>query len=85
MDIQAPARIAELSPVFRENMETDLTVEDVINLTPISVAVYTNGRVRHASFTDVEAVPFNLPDGQNVLLLDQYAAWNLIQQVILQP
>jgi len=85
MDIQAPARISELSQVFRENMETDVTAEDVVNLTPISVAVYTNGRVRRASFTDVEAVPFNLPDGQNVLLLDQYAAWNLIQQVILQP
>jgi LCP family protein required for cell wall assembly len=85
MDTQALARIPELSQVFRGNLETDFTEEDMVNLTPVSVAVYTNSRVRRAAFGDAEAVPFNLPDGQNVLLLDQYAAWNLIQQVILQP
>ena len=85
MDTQAPARLGELSPVFRENMETDITVEDVINLTPLSVAVYSNGRIRRMAMGDVEAVPFNLPDGQNVLLLDQNAAWNLIQQAFFQP
>ncbi len=85
MDTQAPARLGELSTVFRENMDTDITVEDVVNLTPVSVAIYSNGRVRRMAMGDVEAVPFNLPDGQNVLLLDQNAAWSLIQQAFFQP
>jgi len=85
MDTQAPARLGELSTLFRENMETDITEEDVVNLTPVSVAVYTNGRIRRTAMGDTEAVPFNLPDGQNVLLLDQNAAWNLTQQSFFQP
>jgi LCP family protein required for cell wall assembly len=85
MDTQAPARAAELTPVIQSNLETDISHNDLAAITPISVAIYTNGQIRRAAFSDVEAVPFNLPDGQNVLLLDQNAAWNTIQQVILQP
>lgn len=85
MDIQAPVRASELTPVIQANMETDISHDDLTAITPISVAIYTNGQIRRAAFSDVEAVPFNLPDGQNVLLLDQNAAWNTIQQVILSP
>jgi hypothetical protein len=85
MDTQAPARLAELQPVIQANLESDLSMDDLINLTPIGVAVYTNGQIRRAAFTDREAVPYTLPDGQNVLLLDQLAAWNLIQGAFFQP
>lgn len=85
MDTQAPARLAELQPVFQTNLETDITREDVVNLTAIGVAVYTNGQIRRAAFTDAEAVPFTLPDGQKVRLLDQLSAWNLIQYAFFQP
>jgi LCP family protein required for cell wall assembly len=85
MDTQAPARLEELRPLFQSNLETDLTTEDLDNLSPISVAVYSNRQVRRAAFTDREAVPYTLPDGQNVLLLDQLSAWNLIQGAFFQP
>ena len=85
MDTQAPARIDELMAAFQDKVDTDITRQDLIDLTPVSVAVYSNGLIKRAYMSNTEAVPFNLPGGQNVLLLDQEAAWNLISRVIFTP
>jgi polyisoprenyl-teichoic acid--peptidoglycan teichoic acid transferase len=85
MTINAPSRLEEFYSTFQNSVETDLTVSDLHNLTAIAPLLTNPGRIRRYSFTTTEAVPFTLPGGENVFLLNQNAAWNLIQFAILEP
>lgn len=85
MDMRSPARISELYDMYINSVETDVTVEDLSNLTPLAVTLYTNHNIHRFSFSQGEAVPGTLPGGENILFLDQKAAWNLIQQAVFQP
>jgi anionic cell wall polymer biosynthesis LytR-Cps2A-Psr (LCP) family protein len=85
MTINAPSRLEELYAAFQNSVETDLSPSDLQNLTAIAPLLTNPDRIRRYSFTTTEAVPFTLPGGENVLLLNQNAAWDLIQFAILEP
>ncbi len=85
MDLRSPARIPELYDAYAGSVETDITQEDLGNLTPMAVALYTNRHISRFSFTQVEAVPGTLPGGENILFLDQKTAWDLIKKAVFQP
>ncbi len=85
MYLRSPAHIPELFDAYRGSVETDLTPEDLANLSTVAITVYSNKRITRYAFSPVEAVPTTLPGGEFVLLLDQKAAWNLIQRAVFQP
>lgn len=85
MDLRSPAQITELYAVYASSVETNITTEDLANLTPLAVTLYTNRSISQYSLSSNEAVPGTLPGGENILFLDQRAAWNVIRQAVFQP
>jgi LCP family protein required for cell wall assembly len=85
MSIHASTRIEELFATFFQNVETDLTIGDLRNLAPIAPDLLKPENIHRFSFTSTEAVPFVLPGGENVYLLDQYDALNLVNFAIFEP
>lgn len=85
MDLRAPSRIGELYSAYQSNVETDITIEDLVNLSPVAFNLFSTRQIRSFAFSTSEAVPATLPGGENVLLLDQKAAWNLILRAVFTP
>lgn len=85
MDIQAITRVEELYATFRENVETDLSISDLNALVPLSQVMQNPDRLRRYTLTTSEAVPFTLPDGEVVNLLNQNAAWEIIRLAVFEP
>jgi len=83
--INAISRIEELYAAFHENVETDLSISDLITLKPLEYVLQNTERMRRYSFTSTEAVPFTMPDGEEVLLLNQKAAWDLVHLAVFEP
>jgi polyisoprenyl-teichoic acid--peptidoglycan teichoic acid transferase len=85
MDLRTPARIPELYNAYFTNVETDLTPDDLTNLSTVAITVYTNKHITRYVFSQAEAVPGTLPGGDFVLFLDQKAAWDLVKRSVFQP
>jgi len=84
MEIRANERIGELYNAYLPHVETDLSMDDLFSLAPSSTAIYAGQRINRFALSTKEAVPFTMPGGEQVLLLDQNSAWNLIQTAIFQ-
>ncbi len=85
MDVRAPSRIDELFSTFQTNVETDLNIDDLVGLSPAAFNLFSTRQIRTFSFSTIEAAPATLPGGENVLLLNQKAAWNLILRAVFTP
>jgi LCP family protein required for cell wall assembly len=85
MALNADSRIEELYATFYESVETDFSIDDFRYLASLAKLLQNPDRIHRYSFTAREAVPFTLPGGENVLLLDQNAAWDLINFAVLVP
>jgi polyisoprenyl-teichoic acid--peptidoglycan teichoic acid transferase len=85
MSIHASTRIEELFATFNQSVETDLSIGDLQNLAPLAPVLLKPDHIHRFSFTSTEAVPFVLPGGENVLLLNQKTAWNLVNFAIFEP
>ena len=85
MSTHANSRIEELYALFYESVETDLTITDLRNLAPMAPVLLKPDHLHRFTFTSTEAVPFVLPGGENVLLLNQNTAWNLVNFAIFEP
>jgi anionic cell wall polymer biosynthesis LytR-Cps2A-Psr (LCP) family protein len=84
MDIQAISRVEELYSTFRDNVETDLSIYDLNALVPLSQIIQNPDHLRRYTLTTSEAVPFTLPDGEVVNLLNQNAAWEIIRLAVFE-
>ncbi len=85
MEMRAPSRIDELFSAYQSNVETDLTVDDLVMLSPAAFNLFSTRQIKSFVLSTGEAAPATLPGGQNVLLLDQKAAWNLILRAVFTP
>lgn len=85
ISINAVSRIDELYAAFHESVETDLSISDLNALITLANVFQTPDRIRRFSFTATEAVPFTLPGGEYVLLLNQNAAWDLVYRAVFEP
>lgn len=81
MSLDAVTRFPELYEIYRDNIETNMEVEDMLRLLPVApfLAADTE-RMRSFGITQNEVTPFITYEGAQVLLPDQ----NAIHQILLE-
>jgi len=87
MKLNSLAKIPEFYDIYKKNVETNLTLQDVINLSPVAPGLLTNsGKLRRYTISGKEVWNYVVPgSGAQVLMPNEPLIQQLIQQAVFTP
>lgn len=84
--LDAVSRIPDLYDAYRNNVETNLTVDDIIGLAPVAAGLIADkDRIRRYSIGPGQVSDYTTDAGAMVLLPNEALIQNLIQQAVFTP
>ncbi len=86
MSINAVSRAPEIYSLFISSVETDLQLNDILQLIRLAPAILTDpSRVRRYAIGINEAVPNITDGGASVLMPDYSAIWQIVREAVYTP
>ncbi|MBI4929015.1 MAG: LCP family protein [Anaerolineae bacterium] len=85
MSIDGVTRAPEIYQIYRDNVETNLSVDEILPLIPVAQEVLQNpDRIRRFTITPAEAYPYITPEGAWVLWPNLDAIRSIVYQAVYQ-
>jgi LCP family protein required for cell wall assembly len=85
MSLDGVARAPEIYSIYRDNVETNLTLDTILPLVPVAQAVLNDpSRIRRYTLTTAEAYPYITPEGAWVLWPNLDAIRSIVYQAVYQ-
>lgn len=87
MNLNAVGRIPELYNIYKKNVETNLSLSDVVGLAPVGTQLISDrSKIRRYAISPKEATDWTVPEsGAMVLLPNKALIQQIIQQAIFTP
>ncbi|HVP21992.1 MAG TPA: LCP family protein [Anaerolineaceae bacterium] len=84
--LDAVSHIPDLYTAYRKNVDTNLTVDDIINLAPVAVSLAADkSRIRRFTIGPGQVSDFTTDAGAMVLVPNVAAIQGIIQQAVFKP